>query len=209
VNDESLRSAYTDLLTQRAGPRSECVSPEALLRVAEGTAPEAERLATLRHVGACRPCRAELELLRTAGDVAQRVARSRWHGRRLLAAAAGVMMLAGSVALWLALRPPAADTLRDGAPTRVQLLAPAEEGTATPPVTLVWAAVPAALRYEVEVLRPDGSAAFIAEPRDTTVVVPVTAALAPGFEYRWWVRAVLPDGTRLHSPIGRLRVATP
>ena len=208
MNDEALRSAYAELLDARGNARAGCVAPEALLAVVEGTAPEAERLRTLRHVGSCRCCRADLDVLRTVADVAERVARPASRRAPLLAAA-GIVLVLGGVALWEAARAPDPGVMRQAPAGAVRLLAPAEDVPAAQPVMLVWAPVPDAHRYEVEVVRQDGGVVFATTTRDTVLVIPESAALAPGGDYRWWVRAVLADGSQPRSLARRLRIARP
>jgi hypothetical protein len=203
VNEESLRAAYALLLDERAG-RDDCVAPEALLAVVDGSASEAERLRTLRHVAGCRECRAEFELLRTAGDVAERVEQRSWR-RPLLTAAAGIFLMISGAALWQALQP-SAETMR-GEATTVLLLSPAEDIPTTPPVRLIWAQVPGARQYEVEIVRADGAPVYETVTADTTLDVPETAGLIPGTEYRWWVSALLTDGTQPRSAPRRLRIS--
>lgn len=209
MKDETLQAAYAELLDARGDVRAGCVAPAALLAVADGTAPEAERLRTLRHVGSCRHCRADLDLLRTASDAAAYAVRPVQRRTPLLAAAAGIVLLLGGVALWEANRGPVPETLRQAPTGAVRLLAPPEDSPAAPPVTLAWAPVPDARRYEVEIVRQDGGVVFATTTRDTVLVIPESTALAPGGDYRWWVRAVLADGTQPRSLVRRLRIASP
>lgn len=203
-----MRAAYAQLLTDRAGGRADCVAPEELLALVDGTAPEAERLRVLRHVGICRRCRDELDVLRLAADVASRVA-ARQVPWRALAAAAAVVIVAGGV-LWQRAQRSDDDTLRTVTPpAAVRLLAPGEEAPATLPLTLVWSRVPGARRYQVEILTPEGTVAFAVAGADTTVVVPPTGGLTAGVDYRWWVRATLENGAQARSLARRLRLAIP
>jgi hypothetical protein len=206
VNDEKLRSAYETHLLNRAERRADCVSPDALLAIVENTAPESERLQTLRHVGSCRSCRAELDLLHSAGAAAEEaVAPPLWRRPRLLAAAVAVLFV-GAVALWQTVRG-TPDLPRAGVVDAPRLLAPAEDMKATNPVTLVWSALPSARRYEVEILRATGEVVFERATSDTVLAVP-DHTLSAGEDYRWWVVAVLREGTRA-SPTRRLRLITP
>ena len=204
MNDEKLRAAYALLLEERAG-RGDCVSAEALVALVAGKASESDRLATLRHVAECRHCQVDLDLLRTASDVAQRVARPVWRSPAY-AVAASVLLLLGTVAIWRSTQP-TGETMR-GAATALRLQAPAANAAASLPVTLRWTAVPNARRYNVEVLRADGSLAYQAATTDTTVDLPVQS-LAPNAEYRWWVRALLSDGAQPRSETRRLRITAP
>ena len=208
MNDEGLRSAYAQFLSTRRVQRAECVSPDALLAVVDGSASEAERIATLRHVGLCRACQSDLGLLTSAGEAAGSVtAVPGWRRWPALAAAAIVLVVAGSFAIREATLGTPADVLRDAAPTPVRLLAPAESVAATTPVNLVWSALPDTRRYEIEILRPTGEVVYATTAVDTVLVVPASV-LTPGADYRWWVVAVLPEGKRT-SALRRLRVTAP
>jgi hypothetical protein len=206
VNDEKLRSAYQAQLLNRPERGTDCVAPEALLAIIENTAPESERLQTLRHVGSCRSCRAELDLLYSARAAAEEaVPPPFWLRPRLLAAAA-LLLFVGAAALWQTMRG-TPDLPRAGVVNAPRLLAPAEDVKATGPLTLVWSALPAARRYEVEILRATGEVVLERTTTDTVLVVPDNT-LGAGEDYRWWVVAVLREGTRA-SPTRRLRLTTP
>lgn len=208
MNIETLRSAYMRMLDERGAPEDDgCVEPDALLAVVEGTATEAERLSTLGHVGACRRCRAELDLLTSAADAGRAAARTAWLGITPLRAAAAVLLLIGGATLWQVTRAPAPDTLRADPGTVVRLLAPGPEAAAGSPLILTWSAVPAARRYEVEILDAAGAAVFSRGTADTTVLVP-PGTLEPDASYRWWVRVAALDGIR-PSPLRPLRIRRP
>jgi hypothetical protein len=206
VNDEKLRAAYETHLLQRVEHRADCVAPEALLALVEQRASEAERLQTLRHVSSCRLCRADLDLLRSTRAAAEQAsAPPLWRNKRLLAAAA-VLLFAGGTVIWQNVRG-VEDLPRAGASNAPRLLAPAEEVKAAGSLALAWSALPSAQRYEVEILRSTGEVVFASTTRDTVLNVPANA-LAAGVDYRWWVVAVLPEGTRA-SPTRRLRITAP
>lgn len=115
MNEEQLRAAYRRAMDARPHDRSGCPAPDALAAVIEGTASEAERFETLRHIGSCAACRADFELLRTAGDVAERVMRPWWTTRPVMALAAALVLAVGGVALWQRSGggPPDGDILRN------------------------------------------------------------------------------------------------
>jgi hypothetical protein len=125
----------------------------------------------------------------------------------LLAAAATVILAIGGVALLSRGGTPTVDIERTS-PGGVQLVQPPEDGVTARPVTLVWSPVPAARRYEVELLDAQGGPVFVTSTRDTVVTIPDSTALGAG-DYRWWVRAVNPDGSQRASTMRRLRVTTP
>ena len=204
MSDENLRAAYQENLKRSSVRAGVCVEPDALHAIVEGTASESERLATLRHVGGCPRCRAELDLLRSASDAAAgATARPWWQQRPVLAAAAVTIVTLGVLGIWSANREPGVDQVRTGTANGVQLTAPLDDATATLPVTLVWGAVPNARRYDIEVLQPTGEVAFATTSQDTTVTIP-SSALRAG-DYRWWVTGVGLDGT-VRSSTRRLRI---
>lgn len=196
------------MLEERDGSREDCVAPQSLLAVVEGSAAEAARLETLRHVGACPHCRAELDLLRTTADASKGVTRLDRYRTPLVGAIAATVVLAiGAVSAWWAItRPVGSEAMRSLTPAAVQLLSPSADAAVAAPVTLVWSAVESARQYDVEMLDAAGTAVFDATTSDTTVVVPAEALVA-GVDYRWWVRAEVPGGTR-PSLMRRLRVTT-
>ena len=207
--DATLREAYRAMTRQRAGSRASCVSAEELLGVAEGTLAEPDRLRVLSHVGSCDPCRYELDMLRTAAEAASHAARPAWVGRPILAAAAGLIVLLGGVGLWLRGGVPDAEVLRTGTSAVPALLSPRADSAAALPVRLVWSSVVNARRYQVEILDTAGSPLYVATIVDTVADVPVTVPLAAGAVYRYWVRALLVDGTEARSDFRRFQVTTP
>lgn len=210
--DEQLRGAYGQALGARGAPdRARCVSPEALRDLAGRKGPEADRMATLDHAMGCPVCREEFELLRSI-EIADRrgmrgaIGRIPWTRVASIAAAA-------SVVLALTLEPGRRLWQRgDGGPMRgagdaVTVVAPANDAAlGADPATFVWRAVPGARRYTLELLTPDGAVAASRETTDTTVTLAAQPALAPG-EYRWWLLAVVDDGTERRSEMRRLRIA--
>ena len=206
MNDDTLRSAYAEFLSSRGSGRTDCATPEALLAVADGSASEADRLTTLRHVGRCRACQADLDLLRSARIAAESTdSAPRWERWPAMAAAV-VLVIAGGLAIRAATRGTTTDVMRDGTAS-FQLLAPIEDTTIAPPVRLVWSSLPDAIRYEVEVVTPGGQVAFRNSTRDTALTVP-SEVVVHGADYRWWVVGVLPQGDR-RSATRRLRIAKP
>ena len=206
-SDDMLRTTYEWKLAASDPRRAECVTPEALLAVIDGTAAEAERMQTLRHVGSCRHCRSELELLRATRETAEMAVQP--AKRRFIAyatAAAAVVLIAGGIALRQFGAEPAR-TFRDAVPGAVRLIGPADDAAASIPVTLAWAPVAGARRYEVEILGVDGSAVFTARTTDTTVVVPADVPLLSGAQYRWWVGVTRNDGSQVRSLARTLRIA--
>ena len=206
MNDEQLRAAYQTSMT-RGRDRSACPTPELLGALVEGSASEAGRLAVLRHVGGCADCRADLELLRTGAEIAERVMRPWWTSRPVLALAAALVVTVGGVALWQQAGGPRDDIVRNDPAAAVQLAAPAESETVTVPVHFVWVGVPGARRYDIEVLDAADNVVIKGTTSDSAFDVVDNGRLTADAEFRWWVRAVLQDGTQPRSAVRRFRVA--
>lgn len=205
MNRPSLQDLYGRLVARRPRPSREgCMAPEALLAIAEGRASERERLDTLRHVGACGQCRAELDQLRSA------VAAGRGLGRRRVrgpAIAASLVVLIAAATVWRArLEPrPGSQTLV-GRGSEVALVAPIGEMPAGTRAVLTWHPLLGARQYEVELADASGHVLFSQTTRDTAATVPERAGTVPGVEYAWWVQAVLADGTAPRSRTARFRL---
>jgi len=210
MSDEQLQAWYRRILEQRAAedsPRDRCVTPEQIQRLADGTASAEERLRWMDHVAACSMCMGDLAVARATEEAAERLAPRRPQFVRLALAAAIAAFAVGAL-LW-----------RGGGPTRevmrgpespITLLRPAGEvSTGADGVQLLWASVPRATRYDVEVLDPSGRPIFAATVSDTMASVPTAAALKSGVDYRWRVSAVLTDGGRLKSTAQAFRIRTP
>jgi hypothetical protein len=190
MTDAELRDIYTRALTNRA----DCPPPEALVALVTRTGSEASRLATLDHVMACAQCKQDFELLRAiqAADQAQTQAARPRRSVALWLAAAVVVIAAGALAVTQLQRP---NPVR-GAPSADIALVGAANGS------LVWRAVPDAVRYDVEIVDASGVTIFRARVADTTTTLP---AALPGGPLSWWVRATLRDGSERRSAIVPLR----
>jgi hypothetical protein len=196
MSDEKLGELYRRMLARpRPDGRGGCPSPDALRSVAEREADAEARLAIMEHVSGCADCQRELALLGQVADTVRRPARPvpAWW---LAAAASVVLAVVGGRALLT--RGGVEPVVRGDAPA-VMLVAPSGAVRTGSAATLVWRAVPDALRYEVEVLGPEAELVQSATVRDT--VVPLGGGLESGVEYRWRVTAVRRDGTRLESPL--------
>jgi hypothetical protein len=207
LHDDDIERAYRTMLRNRGNDRRDCVEPEALLGIVEGKLPELERLAVLRHVGSCEPCRRELEMLRLTADVAAQAERPAWQQRASwLAAAAALVVIAGGVALWnRSAGGPGVDIPRSGVATALALVAPADSAVAPLPLAFAWARVPGARNYALEVVDTQGAPAFSVTTSDTTVTLD-RSRLRANEDYRWWVVAGMADGAELRSAVRRLRI---
>ena len=200
MNDEKLRRVYKTILEYRGGaPRSDDVSPEAMLALAEGRGSDAERLRTLDQVMQSEDARREFELLRAA------VAASRPPARRFpapwLAAASFLVVIAGTAVVWRATHP---ENVMRGDAAAVTLSSPSDAPSVSGPLVFAWRRVPGAVSYEIELVEASGTLVQMAKVNDTSWTPPATVHLAHGVEYRWWVRATLADGRTLEAPPRRL-----
>jgi len=214
TDDAELRDAYHELLAARAPrDRSACPAPDALLAVIEKQGDEATRLATLDHVMRCDACRRDFDLLRTAAASARQAEAGEapalhvvtggagTHRRRFslrsLAVAAGLVVAVGVGTLTWNSRTP--QPLLRGDDHTVVLLAP--EPRADGGALLRWRSVPGAAAYRVEVFTPSGQTVVADTVRDSTFVLPVSAANA---SLRWMVTALHGDGHEVHSRVERV-----
>jgi len=202
MNDERLREVYEQILNQRPASAAgdETPSPEQMLALVEGRGSDADRLRTLDRVMSSEDTRRDFELLRAAAAAARPRKQTNW---RMLAAAAGVFIMAGvGTITWQRSR--IDDNVLRGAGRAIRLAAPNDSPAASSPLVFVWHAVPGARTYEVELVEATGTLVHMTTVKDTTWVPPATTHLVPGVEYRWWVRATMPDGTTLEAPPRRL-----
>ncbi|HEX5819892.1 MAG TPA: hypothetical protein VFY20_13480 [Gemmatimonadales bacterium] len=203
-NDDELRARYATLLARRA--REGAPAPatlEEILALAESGADTPERVARLDRVLADPRTRDEYRMLREVARAEPVAARRRavpWP----LAAAAGLVLVAGAALLARAGRVTGPDEMRGDA-TSVTLVTPAPDADVTATTPFVWRAVPGASRYVVELLAPSGEVLTSVETSDTiaTPMASLDGARARGA--RWWVTAQLGAGGSVRSEARPLR----
>jgi hypothetical protein len=200
MSDHRLQQLYREALAVREADRPACPAEDRLRALVEREGPEAERLATLDHVGACVACARELELLRALRVAAP--ARRRVSLASLAIAASLLLAVGGGVLIVRGTGPRSGDVVRGPSEAAVSLVAP----TAGDRV-LRWHRVPGAVSYTVEILARDGSLVASATTSDTMFAVPDSVRLAPDAADRWWVRARREDDTELRSALVPLPVA--
>ena len=201
MNDQRLREWYAEGLTaRRGGTRTGCPGPADLQALLERQGPEEERLACLDHVMACPECLREFELLRTLRSAAP----ARRVAPRLMAIAAGLVLVASAAILWQATAgsPPASDTLRGQAVSF--LVGPGDNARATFPVTFVWHSVDKARRYRFEIIDEGGEVVVEAETPDTVLRLERDPRLDVGAAYHWWVVASRTGGRQARSTPRRI-----
>ena len=194
MTDAQLRDIYTRTLTSRDMSRATCPTPEAIEALVARTGSEESRLATLDHVMSCAACKQEFELLR-AIHAADRVNTGAvLRPRRVMTpwlAAAVVLIAVGGLTITLARTRPGSNPERGSSSADIALVG-ALNGT------LVWRAIPDAVRYDVEIVDASGATIFHARVADTTAALPATL---PSGSLNWWVRATLRDGSEHRSAI--------
>ncbi len=96
MTDARLQELYQQMLDAREdADRAHCPAPEDLQALVAREGAEAERLATLDHVMACRSCQREFELLRALRRAAPQ--ERRWRPVTLALAASIVVAVAAGV----------------------------------------------------------------------------------------------------------------
>jgi hypothetical protein len=202
MNDAELRAAYARLLVTRRGTgRSGCPGPEALHRAIVRRGPEPERLATVNHAMDCPACLREFETLRSLEYAvpAERLM-PRW-----LAVAATVVVILGAGFLWRGSRGAPGDVMRGG--DVIELVSPRSTTRPSPPVQLVWRALPGAKAYLVEIVADDGRAVLTRVTTDTTLLA--DAGLEFDHAYIWRIAAATGSRDSAHSAPARFRVSAP
>lgn len=204
MTDEELRAAYgRAMAAPRSADRTGCVPPDEMIALLRREGPESARLATLDHTMACSACQREFELLRSIDAAERRDAgasrSSGWRKPLGLALAASLLLAIGlgPGRGWLARGEP--DVMRGDAASLVAA-SPADGAfVSADSLRFAWHPVAGAGRYVVELLTPDGTVRLSETTGDTTLTLRGVRGV-PGGEYRWWVRAILPDGERRSEP---------
>jgi hypothetical protein len=221
MNDQRLRDLYQSAVATRTTvSRADCPGADVLLALARREGTEEERLRTLDHAMSCGECMRELELLRAiekagagaagASPVTRREAVVSWR-RAVPWALAASAVLAVSLVVGRGRGDDGTggEPMR-GAPAAITVHTPREgEIGAGDSLVLAWQPVSGAARYVVEVLDADGRAAIADTTSDTVHVVRDLGRLAPGGDYRWWVRVPAADGAQRASALFPLRVRNP
>ncbi len=204
MNDERLRAAYQAALAIRhSADRIECPSPELIQALVEHRGSQSERLDTVDHVMACRECLAEFELLRSLAT--ERPAPSR-HWSIPVALAAAVVLGLGAVLIWRARNPGVPDLERGGSLSLLPIAPQGEIGGTAGPITITWRSATGVARYELTVVRGDGTPLYAVATPDTSVTLPDSITLEPEREYRWQVTGRSVSGSVLQSPVTRFRM---
>jgi hypothetical protein len=186
MDEQSLRDALAIARQRSPATRETCPSPDDLRDLATTSGDSPRRLEQLSHVATCGACKADFDLLRTAAQAAPAPrARRAIPWMPALAAAAVLAVVSAAV-----LRgPEAPDVMRGGEDARAFRIVRATASDDS--VSVIWTAVPQAVRYEVEGLLADDAPAFSTQTADTVA----RGARSAGTIVRWTVTATLLDGT--------------
>jgi hypothetical protein len=211
MNDERIREAYERGLPERdsSGPLDD-VSAERLRRLVEQEGSETERLRTLDLALSSVEGRRELDIVWSAARAA-RPSRRRWLPYATAAAAAAVLLVAGSVMLSpggigdAPITPDAGSTTR-GAESPITLVGPVGQVAENRAARFTWRRVDQAERYTVVVVDTTGTEIFATETRDSSLALPDSVRLVAGREYLWWVQARLSDQSTLTAVTQRFLV---
>jgi hypothetical protein len=210
-DDARLRDAFCGAADQ-ADPSSSCPDDETIWKAAQGEVDSETAGRVLDHTASCASCTESWRMARVIADEAsvQSAAtvlpfhRNPWVWS-LGAVAAGIFLAALFLPAALDRRgTPPGDEFRD--PTTVKLESRIDESAALPRdgVTLRWAGAPDGTIYTVEVVDEDLEILVRSAPREETEypVPPEALVEVPdGGTVYWRVEAVLPDSSRVTSPV--------
>jgi hypothetical protein len=217
------------------GPAADCPPLEQLARALEAGEGEAWRKSAEEHVAACAHCRDELAMMREfldagprpeeAGNIAwitrrlekQRVVKpvrgrmSGWFGMRAWAAAACLLLVAGSLYYMQrgggapALTGPGAGVMRSQV---LELVEPVGD-VSRMPQQFRWQSVPSAAHYQVRLMEVDRREIWEADTATESVGIPSTvlAFIAPGRSLLWEVKAFDQAGKPLSTSGTSFRVS--
>jgi hypothetical protein len=186
MDESALRDAFTQARHRVPVSRANCLGPDDLQALATSAGDTPKRLDQLVHISTCGSCRAEFDLLRTASQAAPvRTARPAMRWAPAMAAAA-VITIVSTVMLT---RSNEDDVMRgSGESGAFRIVNVADDRDS---VSMIWTAVPQAVRYDVVGWLGDGSPAFTVQTTDTVA----GGRRAAGSITRWTVTASLLDGT--------------
>lgn len=154
----------------------------------------------IEHLADCAECRREWMDARRA-----------LQPRRARRVAGITVGLAAAASLLVAVWPSGragldeADRVRAGGDTPALVAYGPLGEIATSTIELVWGSAGAEAAYRVAITTTDGSPVWRASTADTTAAPPDTLQFAPATAYRWWVDALLPDGTTRTTGVREFR----
>jgi hypothetical protein len=192
------------MIDPNALPVESHLDPHQVAGYIAGTLPIADRRLVEAHLADCEPCTEEL------AAVAQ-LARPQASPRRWLPAAA---VAAAAVAALVLVAPWRSGTggpthpLRGGGTSAtIAIVTPADGAAIGADPTLVWRSVPRASTYRWTVTAADGDSLASGYTSDTAVRLPATVLEAPGRTRRWYVDALLSDGSSASTGIHEFRTS--
>jgi hypothetical protein len=211
VNEHEMRDAYEAALRkgeQRHASVDLPVDRIGALVGREGS--EAERLRALDVLMSSAEGRREFEVAwaaaRAGKEHEQRMARARSSRTRLFAAAALLIISAGTGTVWMSRRTAATGPeAQRGSESPLPLVTPRYGEVPQQSAHFVWRGVATAREYTLVVVDSTGAEVFARETRDTSVTLPDSIRLRAGAQYLWWVQAAMPDGSTLSAVTARIR----
>jgi hypothetical protein len=204
-DDDALRRAFTR--SADAPPREDCPAPEVVWSASRGDLPAARTQELLAHSAVCPACAESWQWAAALGAEADG-ARTTSGPARGIRLGLGLAALAASIAVLALLgpwrRPP--DEFRDVGTYSIASRLESARALPRDAFVLSWSAGPRGTLYSVEVARSDLTVIARADQIEThryQVPAPAFSGLPPGAVVLWRVEAVLPDATRVSSPVFR------
>ena len=206
-HDEALRRAFA--APAASPPGADCAPPEEIWSASRGRLPPARTQELLAHSAKCPAC---AESWRWAAALDQETGRGIEPERRPMHAGLrlglGLAALAASIAVIALLVPRRgpSDAVREASTFSIE--SRLETGRPLPrdACVLTWSAGPKGTLYTVEVARIDLTVIARADQIETSrykVPADALSGLPAGSTVLWRVEAVLPDATKISSPVFR------
>lgn len=181
-------------------PADRHVSSESLAAFIDRRLDGAARTAVIEHLADCAECRREWMDARRA--LRPRRAR-RVAGITVAVAAAASLIIIAMPSGRAGLDEP--DRVRAGGDAAALVAYGPLGEIATPTNELVWGSAGADAAYRVTITTADGSPVWRTSTADTTAALPDTVQFHPATGYRWWVDALLPNGTTRTTGVREFR----
>jgi len=192
--DRLRRDFHTD---EFAIPTPQCLDPEIIAALAEGTLDAAGRAGAVQHLAGCPLCRRAVASVAAAladGPVTHEIEVVEGRRRRRGPVLRVAVSFAAAATVLLLLWSPAADRFTghrgpSPPPPATTPIPRSPVGTVAAVSDLRWSHVAGADRYRVTVFDATGGVVFATEGSDTVVAFPDSITLVPGASYLWKVDA--------------------
>jgi hypothetical protein len=204
VTDDGLRAALARR-SERAVPTAACPEPSVLWDLAAGDLEAAPARAVAAHAVGCPACREALHLAREAGAALSTTGTASGAAPRSrtpwLAAAAILLVAAGTLLYVRRAERPAPPDFRDQETVRIEALGPIGPVPGGAETVLRWTPVEGA-RYDLTLAREDLEVLSVVRgiaAAEYTVPGDLLHRLPPGERLLWQVEAILADGRKIRS----------